>query len=394
MTAATAQGPPVDLVETLARHDVIVCCGSGGVGKTTVSAALGMGVVSAHARRVLVLTIDPAKRLATALGLSTIGTRPVLIADGRLREAGLPPRGELFAAMLDTKSEWDRVVERYAPNAQVRDRIRRNRFYRGISEAFIGSNEYMALEALFDFHASGRYDFIVVDTPPSRSALDFLQAPDRLTDFVSARLLSWLAGPSRIGWRAMNLAATPFLRIADRLLGGEVLQELGAFARDIQGLYEGVRKRAAAVNDLLRSRETAFTVITTLEPEPFAEAEFFSRKLREYSMPLRAVVINRVLPEVLRDPGATAAASALMEDGGVADWLGSELGRPVPLEAAHRLGETFLALHRLAERNAVQEARLGRLGRVPVARLPLAGREVSDLEALGQLARWLRGGAG
>jgi anion-transporting ArsA/GET3 family ATPase len=382
----------VDLVGDLARHDVVVCCGAGGVGKTTVSAALGMGIVSARSGRVLVLTIDPARRLATALGLKAIGTQPVAIAPDQLRRAGLEPRGEMVAAMLDMKNEWDRLVERYAPNHRVRNRILASPFYKGISEAFIGSHEYMALEALYRFHTSGDYDCIVVDTPPSRDALDFLEAPKRITDFVGVRLLAWLAGPARIGWRALNFTAAPFLRMADRLLGGEVLQELGAFVRDIETLYGGVQERADAVYRLLRSSSTGFAVVTTLEAEPVSEAEFFCAKLREYSMPLRGLVVNRVLPEALRDRGAVRAATTLVEDRGIAAWMQSELGQPVAAETPRHLGEAYLALNKLAEANSVQLGRLAAFGQVPVARLPLADRDVSDLETLAHLAGWLRGG--
>lgn len=384
----------VDLVEELARHDVIVCCGAGGVGKTTVSAALGMAIAAARPSRVLVLTIDPARRLATALGLKTIGTQPVVIAPEQLRLTGLEPRGEMAAAMLDMKSEWDRLIDRYAPNSQIRNRILASPFYKGISEAFIGSHEYMALEALYRFHSSGEYDCIVVDTPPSRGALDFLEAPTRITDFVGVRLLAWLAGPARVGWRALNFTSAPFLRLADRLLGGDVLQELGAFVRDIETLYGGVQQRAEAVSRLLRSRNTAFAVVTTLEAAPFAESVFFCTKLREYSMPLRAVVVNRVLPDVLRDRGAVRAATTLIEDPGIASWMEDELGQPVDAETPHRLGEAFLALNEVAEANSAQMTRLARFGRIPIARLPLADRDVSDLEALGHLARWLQGRPG
>lgn len=380
--------PAADLVELVAGRRLVVCCGSGGVGKTTVSAALAMAIAAIRDERVLVLTIDPARRLATALGLSAIGTRPVTIAPELLRAAGLGSRGELAAAMLDARSEWDRLVARHARSPEVRDRILANRLYRGISTAFAGSQEYVALDAVYDLHAGEEYGCIVLDTPPSRSALDFLEAPERLTDFVSARLLAWLAGPSRIGL----VAAAPFLRMADRLLGGEVLEELGAFVRDIQGLYEGVRLRAAAMHDLLRSPSTAFLVVTTLDPQPFAEAEYLSAELRDRSMPLRAVVVNRVLPESLLDPGATAAATTLAVDGGAAAWLAAELGEPVPPAVPRRLGQAYLALHALAGSQAAQSVGLGRLGRVPVVRLPLADREVSDLESLGWIARWLRDG--
>jgi anion-transporting ArsA/GET3 family ATPase len=377
--------PVSGLVAKLAGRRLIVCCGSGGVGKTTVSAALGIAIAAARDARVLVLTIDPARRLATALGLGALGARPVAIAPDRLRAAGAAPRGELAAAMLDARSEWDRLVDRHAGSRELRDRLLANRFYRGVSTAFAGSQEYVSLDAVYELVAGEEYGCVVLDTPPSRSALDILEAPDRLTDFVSARLLAWLAGPSRIGL----FAAAPLLRMADRLLGGEVLQELGAFARDIQGLYDGVRRRAAAMRELLRSRSTAFVVVTTLDPQPFAEAEFLCAALRERSLPLRGVVFNRVLPDALLDAGAVAAATALAADPGAAAWLAAELDEAVAPSVAGRLGEAFLALHAMAERDAAQAARLGRLGGVPTVRLPLADGGVGDLEALGRLARQL-----
>jgi anion-transporting ArsA/GET3 family ATPase len=380
--------PTAGWIEMLAGHQLIVCCGSGGVGKTTLSAAIAMAIASVRDSRVLVLTIDPAHRLATALGLSAIGTRPVPVAPERLRAAGLAPRGELAAAMLDAGAEWDRLVARHARSPEVRDRIMGNRFYRGISGAFAGSQEYVALDAVYELLAGGEYACIVLDTPPSRSALDFLDAPDRLTDFVSARLLAWLAGPSRIGL----VAAAPFLRMADRLLGGAVLEELGAFVRDIQGLYDGVRRRAVAMYDLLRSDSTAFAVITTLAPEAFSEAEFLCAELNRRSLPLRAVVVNRTLPDSLLDPDAVSVATSLVEDPKVAARFEDELGEQVAPAVARRLGRAFLALHSVAEREAAQAARIRRLGRVPVVRLPLADREVGDLESLGRLARLLRDG--
>ncbi len=381
----------VDLVAQLAHQDVIVCCGAGGVGKTTVSASLGIGVACERKARVLVLTVDPARRLATALGLKSIGTQPVVIAPERLRLHGVAPIGEVSAAMLDMKNEWDRLVEHHAPDPRVRDRILANPFYKGISEAFIGSHEYMALEALYRFHSSGDYDCIVVDTPPSRSALDFLEAPRRITDFVGVRLLAWLAGPARIGWRAMNLTTRPFLRMADRLLGGDVLQQLGAFVRDIETLYAGVQERAEAEYRLLRSPRTAFTIVTTLQPEPFAEAEFFASKLREYSMPLRGIVVNRVLPDLLLDPRALRAATTLVKDVGVADWMQTELGQPIEPQTTRRLGEAFMVLRQLAESDSRQISRLRAFGSIPIVRLPYAHRDISDLQTLGEMAGWLRG---
>ena len=393
MTAA-GNGAP-DLVEVLSGQRVIVCCGSGGVGKTTISAALGIAIAAAEDKRVMVLTVDPARRLATALGIKSLRSEPVIVPAAQLRRAGIRPRGELVAAMLDMKSTWDRMIERYAPNRESAQRILANPFYKGISTTFVGSQDYMAMEELYELHSGDDFDCIVVDTPPSRNALDFLEAPTRITDFVGGRLLSWLARPSQFGWRALNIAATPFLRIADRLLGGDVLEELAMFVREVQGLYGGVQRRAAEVYRLMRSPQTGFVVVTTLEPQPFAEAEFFTDKLREYSMPLRAVVVNRVLPDWLLDPDATAAATAMVDDPGMAAWMRQVTGAAVPADVPRRLGEAFLDLHTMAERSASQVARLSRLGRVPVARLPLADHDVHDIAGLAEMAAHLRGrGAG
>jgi anion-transporting ArsA/GET3 family ATPase len=384
---------PLDLAARLAEREVVVCAGSGGVGKTTVSAALGLAMVAEFDKRVLVLTVDPARRLATALGLESVSSDPTPVPRAQLRHAlGAAPKGELVTAMLDQKRTWDRLVERLAPDRQAAERIMRNRFYQGISDAFVGSHEYMAMEALYELHTAREYDVLIIDTPPSRNALDFLEAPNRLNDFVGARLLSWLAGPTRMGFRAMGFAAAPFMRMADRLLGTEVLADLSAFVRDLQGLYGGVQQQAREVYRLLRAPATGFVVVTTLEPAPFAEAEFFCSKLHEFSMPLRALVVNRVLPESLRDRDAVATANFMSEDpAGAAAILAEELGEKVTADTPKRIAQAFLLLSRLAERDSRQVARLSRLGRVPVARLPLVDHDISDLEGLALMAAGLRG---
>ncbi len=382
--------PPTDpatprLAELVGGLEVVICCGSGGVGKTTLSAALAAAIAATSDRRVMVLTIDPARRLATALGMSEIGADPVTVPAARLREAGLPLRGELVAAMLDQKSVWDRMVERHAPNRQVARRILSNRFYQGISDAFVGSHEYAAMEALYELHEEREYDCLVIDTPPSRSALDFLEAPERISDFVGARLLSWLAGPSRLGFHAMNLAAAPLLHIADRLLGSELLGELGDFVADLQTLYGGVQQRARAVSRLLRSSRVGFVVVTTLEPAAFAEAEHFVTKLEELSMPLRAVVVNRVLPSFLTDEAGVRAAEVLADHRG-AQALGRALDVAVDPVAAASLGRSHRLLSELAQREARQLTRLARLVDVPTVRVPLITAPVSDLEGLVRVA--------
>ena len=432
------------LAEVLGGLDVVICCGSGGVGKTTVSAALAAAIASTAERRVMVLTIDPARRLASALGMTGIGADPVTVSASRLRQAGLPLRGELVAAMLDQKSVWDRMVERYAPNRHVAERILDNRFYQGISDSFVGSHEYAAMEALYELHEEGEYDCLIVDTPPSRSAIDFLEAPERISDFVGARLLSWLAHPSRagfhamnfaaapllhiadrllggevlgelgdfvgdlqtlydgvqrraravgrllrsprVGFHAMNFAAAPLLHIADRLLGGEVLGELGAFVGDLQTLYEGVQRRARVVGRLLRSPRVGFVVVTTLEPAAFAEAEHFASKLRELAMPLRGIVVNRVLPGFLADEAAIRAADVLADDHRGIQALGRAIGAPVDAAAAAALGRSYRLFFELAQREARQLARLERLADVVAVQVPLITAPVSALEGLVQVA--------
>ncbi len=377
------------LGERLSSLDVVICCGSGGVGKTTVSAALGMAIAASADKRVLVLTVDPARRLATALGIKGIGAEPVRIPKVRMRHAGITLTGDLEAAMLDMKQAWDRMIERYSPDRATAERILRNPLYQRITDSFVGSHEYAAIESLYELHEAREYDCIVVDTPPSRSALDFLEAPTRLTDYVGARLLSLLAGPSRIGVRALNFAAMPFLRLADRLLGAEVLAEVSDFVRQLQLLYGGVQGRARSVYRLLRSPQTGFVVVTTLEHAPLTEAEFFCAKLREFAMPLRAIVVNRVLPDVFRDPGARIAATTLVEDAKVAAWLGEALHLRVSADTVRFTGETYLRRSTLAQREAREMARLTRVAEVPVVRVPLFSEEVSELEGLVRIAKVL-----
>jgi anion-transporting ArsA/GET3 family ATPase len=386
---ATSRPAPT-LVDRLESLEVIVCCGSGGVGKTTVSAALGLALTQRSDRRVLVLTVDPARRLATALGLREIGTEPVTVSRARLRRAGIDSKGHLVAAMLDMKSTFDQMVTRMAPTRRDAQRILDNRFYKGISDSFVGSHEYMAMEALYELHTAGEYDTVIIDTPPSRNALDFLEAPNRLTDFVGAKMLGWLSsGPSRFGMRAVNVAAAPFLRIADRLVGADVLKEVAEFVTDLQKIYGGVQQRARDVYTLLRSPRVGFVVVTTLEPAPFGEAEYFCARLREYRMPLRGVVVNRVLPDSLRDPASLATARTLADDDRFPGWLSQKVGHRVQPNALHAIGERWLQLHGIAERDARQLGRLERLGDVEARRVPLFSEDVSELEGLARIAALL-----
>ena len=364
---------------------MIICCGSGGVGKTTISAALGLALAQRSDRRVLVLTVDPARRLATALGLREIGTEPVKVSRARLRRAGVEIEGELVAAMLDMKSTFDRMVTRMAPTRRDAQRILSNRFYKGISDSFVGSHEYMAMEALYELHEAGEYDTLIIDTPPSRNALDFLEAPNRLTDFVGAKLLSWLAGPTRVRLpRRRTSPPRPFLRMADRLLGADVLSEVAEFVADLQKIYGGVQQRARAVYKLLRSPRGG------LRRGDHAGA----RRLRRGRVLLLAAA---------RVPHAAARGGGEPHPPGLAarphrprhrarPWpttIGWRRGSPSGSATAsapdvlHAIGERWLQFHAIAERDARQLSRLERLGAVaagahpPVQRRGLASSRAS-----------------
>jgi anion-transporting ArsA/GET3 family ATPase len=203
-----------------------VFCGSGGVGKTTTAAAAALAAARHLGGKVLVLTIDPARRLASALGLEGLGNVERRVADDVLQAAGISARGELHAAMLDTKASWDDLVLRHAPNEETAYRILENRLYHNLTGRFVQSHDYIAMERLYDLHASGTYDLIVIDTPPTRNAIDFLEAPARMADFFGGRLLRWLTMPYRVGGkrgaRLVNFASKPFYQMADRILGSEL----------------------------------------------------------------------------------------------------------------------------------------------------------------------------
>src|SRR3546814_1821526 len=205
--------------QLLAAKEIVIHCGSGGVGKTTTAAAAAARAAVHHGGKVLVVTVDPARRLANALGLEAFGNVESQVPPEAFAAAGVEPRGELWAAMLDTKESWDDLVRSHAPDAATRDAILANPLYKNITGRFVQSHDYIAMERLYEIHSSGRYDLIVVDTPPTRNAIDFLEAPERMADFFSSRLLRWLTVPARS--RILTLASKPFYSVADRILGSD-----------------------------------------------------------------------------------------------------------------------------------------------------------------------------
>ena len=301
--------PAVGLDALLASKEMVLVLGSGGVGKTTLAAAMGLAAAVEQGGRVLVITVDPAKRLADALGVGELGNVATRVPDDAFEAAGITPRGELWAAMLDTKAGWDDLIRRHAPDVKVRDAVLSNPLYQNITSRFVHSHDYLAMERLHDVHASGDYDLIVVDTPPSRNALSVLDAPSRMIEFFGSRLLRWLTVPYRS--RLFTIASKPFYQIADRVLGSGFLQDIADFFVLFQAMEKGFVARAREVEALLGDPRTTFLVVSTLETAPAHEAAFLAGELLARDYDLGAIIANRVLPPALTSRAATSSARRL-----------------------------------------------------------------------------------
>ena len=375
MTAGEESGPGPALGRLVAERTIVVCCGAGGVGKTTTAAVLA-AEAAARGRRAVVVTIDPARRLADALGLAGLTNDPSLVdwTPGSWGEAadGQPTDGpgQLWAMMLDTKGTFDHLVELYSPDPAQAERIKANRFYRNISGALSGTQEYMAAEKLYELHDDTRFDLVVVDTPPTRNALDFLEAPARLTRFLDHRLYRALTTPTRVGLRVVNVAAQAFLRTLSRVVGGDAIADAISFFRAFDGMEAGFRQRANAVAELLRSTETAYVLVTAPRRDTVEEARYFARRLAEGGTPAAAVIVNRVHP----DFGPTTAANA----------GGRRAGRSA---AMVELIENRAELQAVTDAETVVLAPLtADLGAVPMATVPLLSTDVHDLQGLSEIA--------
>ena len=288
-----------NLRDVLQHGRLVVVCGSGGVGKTTMSASLGAFAAHAYQRRVLVLTVDPARRLADALGLDSFGNAVVDIDPQLLMYNGVAPAGSMYAAMIDTKASWDELIARCAPNAEVCEKVLTNKLYKNLTERFVHSHDYIAMERLYEAQQSSNYDLVIVDTPPSRNALDVLDAPKRMKEFFASRLLRLLTSQAQS--RLFSLAAKPFFIVADRILGARFLSDITEFFTLFRTMEEGFVARANEVEAVLKHQDTSFIVVTTLEPAPLRESNFLIDELRNRSFHLSSVIANRVTPfELLR----------------------------------------------------------------------------------------------
>jgi anion-transporting ArsA/GET3 family ATPase len=393
-----SQVNPPSLDRLLATKSIAIFCGPGGVGKTSVAAASAAVAAARLGGKVLVVTVDPARRLADALGLSTLGNLERPVPPERLKAAGLELRDGLWAAMLDTKQSWDDLVLRHARDEETAYRILENRLYHNITARFVQSHDYIAMERLHEIHAEGGYDLIVVDTPPTRNALDFLEAPERMADFFGSRLLRWLTMPYRVGGkrgaRMVNLASKPFYQVADRLLGGQFLEDIGEFFLNFQTMYEGFVARARSVEALLHDRRTTFVVVSTLEAAPLREAEFFISELSARKLHLGAVVLNKTLPDYLLGQDGDATARALVADPAPAARAAVAVEPDLDAATAGRvlttIGESFLNFEVAAKREAELRGELGRLT-APMLRVPAFEEDIHDLRGLVRLGECLFG---
>ncbi len=363
--------------EILEGKDICICAGSGGVGKTTTSAAIATGM-AARGLKVCVLTIDPAKRLADSLGLKELGNEARQVDPALFEQQGVEIKGELWAMMLDAKATFDELVARQAPDEEARDRVLNNRIYQQISSALAGSQEYMAMEKLFELHSEGRFDLLVLDTPPTRNALDFLDAPKRLTQFIEGRSLRVFMKPTGLAAKVAGRGASVALSVFKRIVGFDLLADLAEFFNAFSGMVDGFQARAKRVNSLLGDPHTCFLVVCGPQGEPVDEAVYFHRKLVEAKLPFGGVIVNKVHypAEQLRGGGGDLEAS-------LAEKLGDE-------DLAKRVADNFADYQALAERDARNIERLAKELRAQgVIRVPYLDEDVHDLAGLAEINRYL-----
>jgi anion-transporting ArsA/GET3 family ATPase len=337
---------------------MVICAGSGGVGKTTTAAAVGLGLAE-QGRKVAVVTIDPARRLADALGLDELDNEP--------RRVAADVTGELWAMMLDAKRTFDQLIEHLAPDEKTRDEVFANRIYQQLSSAVAGSQEFTAIAKLYELDRSGDFDVLVLDTPPSRNALDFLDAPSRLTRFFQGRAIRVFLRPAGLSGRIIGRGGGVVFSILQRVTGVDLLRDLSVFFRSLGGMIDGFTERARRVGALLSDPATTFLIVTAPRHDPVEEAIFFHRKLREADMPFGGLVVNRV-----HQPPDDTLPPAVASD------LGPAL--------AERVTTATRELAALAARDAANVQRLrDALGDPPMILVPELAGDVHDLEGLARV---------
>jgi anion-transporting ArsA/GET3 family ATPase len=365
------------LEEILADRSICICVGSGGVGKTTTSAAIAVAMAT-RGMKVAVLTIDPAKRLADSLGLEELGNAPrqvdLLMPTGGEDCSG---DGELWALMLDSKATFDDLIETYSPDEEARDRILNNRIYRQISGALAGSQEYMAMEKLYELDTEGNYDLLILDTPPSRNALDFLDAPQRVTQFIEGRAMRLFIRPTGLGARVAGRGFSVVSSVLRRLTGSDLIADLSEFFSAMAGLLGGFRERAERVEALLSDERSTFLVVTGPAGEPIEEAAYLRQKLAEGGLPLGGLIVNRV----------HTGGFGRIRKGQLDKQLVGALGDP---SLAERVQAASSARDVLADRDRRNiDALATEAPHVPLIEVPELSDEIHDIDGLSALTTYL-----
>ena len=349
------------LLAAIVGADVVICCGPGGVGKTTVSATLALSEALAG-RRVCVLTVDPARRLADALGIDASSSEPTSVS--------IPGSGSLDAVMLDSEGTFDQLVDRYSASEEQAESIKANRLYQSLASSLSGTQEYMAMEKLYELTESDRYDLVVVDTPPTRNALDLLDAPRRLTSFLENRVFRALLVPGRAYLKAVSFATRALLATIGKVAGAELVADAVTFFQAFAGMEEGFAERAGAIRDRLHAPGTRFVLVTSPRADSIAEARYFEHRLVESGLQAGGVVVNRMHP-TFEAPGITA------------DLIGDD----------DHLGVMVANLERLNRTAALEAAALDdfieAVAPAPVVSLPLTPEPIHDVGGLTSLARLL-----
>jgi anion-transporting ArsA/GET3 family ATPase len=349
------------LATLLEQQTVIVCVGAGGVGKTTTAAALALEAAQ-RGRRVCVVTIDPARRLSDAMGFDpdrAIGNEP--------QQIDVAAKGELWAVMLDTSTTFDGLIRTYAPSEEQAQNILTNDFFRNIADSMSGAHEYMAMEKLYELHNDERFDLVVVDTPPTSNAIDFLEAPDRITQFLDHRLYKILVTPTGGLARVVNFAAQGFLRTVARVVSASVVDDAIEFFAAFDGMEEGFRGRAVAVHNLLIAEDTAFVLVTVPRNDTVDDAATFIETLAEADIAVDAIVVNRVHPSFGSDPL-----------GGLGD------GPLAPFISVLHDSQTVTVGQDTVLATLTDELPAG-----AVVKIPFLDTDVHDLDGLASLAQWL-----
>jgi anion-transporting ArsA/GET3 family ATPase len=372
-----------EFLELVRQRDIVVCAGSGGVGKTTTSAVLGLQA-AIEGQRVLVMTIDPARRLANSLGAESLDNEPTQLDLEGFSEVGVQADGELWAMMLDMKASFDDLVERRAPDEETRQEILNNRLYEYFSTSLAGTQEYAAAERLYEAHSSGDWDLIVLDTPPTTHALDFLEAPSRLANAVESKAFQWIY---KRDLGLFSMGSSYVLKTLGKFTGTELLEELSVFLQHFSPMFEGFRDRARQVRELLTGPECTFVVVTSPDPHTRDESIHFYEELGSERVAVGGFIVNRVHPHWVDkeefDRPVEEIADAIAEAGTdlEVDASFDESERTTLAERLRQNAASFYVLARKDHRS-VQELRDELERDIPVATVPFFSRDIHSLSGL------------